>query len=67
MSLPYHVTSDMVSQGLVDDFDKQRRGDTWFLGWKPSDSEQGRSFKVREGKTQEQTPIKACSPLQREA
>ena len=45
MSLQYCVTSDMVTQGLVNDVDKQRRGDTWFPGRKPSDSEHGRSFK----------------------
>ena len=36
MALPYSVTSDMVPKGLSEDFDKQRRGDTWFPGWKPS-------------------------------
>ena len=29
MSLPYLVTSDMNTKGLAEDFDKQRRGDTW--------------------------------------
>ena len=45
MAFPVRVTSDMDTKGLRDDLEKQRRGDTWLPEWKPSDGEEGCSFK----------------------
>ena len=45
MAFPVRVTSDMDTKGLRYDLEKQRRGNTWLPGWKPSDSEEGCSFK----------------------